>query len=175
MLKILCIVRRAKPPPPPLSPASAADQQHLPTFTTSYRSRGLQKTTSKFKRRKSAKKSAQSGPGEPQLTQNCAPGELLDPHRVARSSKNQQKPKAKFGFYDVHKIALGCLRDALFAPRGPQMSPQVAKRRAKGPKRSPLGTQCSVVFLLFFGHGCQMGSGRVPERPPTPQNNENSI
>ena len=42
-------------------------------------------------------------------------------------------------FYDVLKIALGALPEALFPPQGLPMSPKVAQKEHQGPKRRPLG------------------------------------
>ena len=69
------------------------------------------------------------------------------------------------------KSPFGRHRDALFGPRVLQMGPQMAKRRAKGPKRYPFWPP----FSLFLNLGCQMGSRMVSERPPAPKNDQNSI
>ncbi len=153
------------PPPGQHLPPTFSLHQHLPTFTAR---REHFWHSEVILGAMMAHTCPQSAPHEPQLAQNGAPGELLDPYRVARSSKNLQKHKSNYCFYDVHKIALGCLRDALFGPRGLQMSPQVAKSRVKGLNRSPFGFLFRFFFVLFrpwIPDGVRKGA-RAPSSTP---------
>ena len=97
------------------------------------------------------------------MTQNGAPGQLLDPRRVAERSKNLQKPIENRCFCDVHKIAHEGLRDALFVPRGLQMSPQLAKRWAKVPKRSPFWTHFPFFVRSISALDARWGPEGCPD------------
>ena len=60
-----------------------------------------------------------------------------------------------------------------FCPPGPPNGPQSGPTCARRAEKVSICGSFFVIFSLFFSLGCQMGSGRVPERPLAPKNDQN--
>ena len=95
---------------------------------------------------------------------------FLIPTGCPEAPKTNKKHTGNQCVYDIHKIDLGCLWVALFAPPGPPNETPGSQKDGKGPQKASILDLCFAPFSLFFSLGCQMGPGRVPKRPPAPQN-----
>ena len=166
-VKILCIVRRAKPPPPSAGPAHTTDP---PRRTAKKRSKKRSQNSSAKERLKSRPNGSQVAPLSPSRR----------PFRAPRGSPDPQKPSKPYG----KPMFLRYPQNRPWTPSGrsfcPPGTPNEPPSRQKAGKGSQKGLHLELFCFLFFAlfrhwlpHGSREGARALPGTQKRPKLVEN--